>query len=82
MAGMSSRRRPANAIGDATRRLVLSIGIVATLLLAAAFGFPTLVGSVITTRGILIVSFTAFGSALAYIALLPDPDADRARERS
>jgi len=78
--------------GDSTverllRRALAPVCVGAGILVVSGFFFPSVVGSVVSGRGWLVVSLLFFATGLSYLALLPvetatsDGDADRRTAR-
>ena len=60
------------------RSALLPVCALSGVVVVSGFFFPTIVGSVVSGRGWLVLSLLFFGTGLAYLALLPvdRPDAD------
>ncbi|PSP60735.1 glycine/betaine ABC transporter [Halobacteriales archaeon QH_8_64_26] len=59
------------------RKLLVPVCVIAGVVVVSVFFFPSLVGSVLTGRSLLVLALLFFGSGLAYVALLPitiDPE--------
>jgi choline-glycine betaine transporter len=53
------------------RKLLVPVCVIAGVVVVSVFFFPSLVGSVLTGRSLLVAALLFFGSGLAYVALLP-----------
>jgi choline/carnitine/betaine transport len=72
-----------SAVEASVRKALVPVWALSGTLVVSVFFFPSLVGSVVTRRSLLVATLLFFGSGLAYVALLPldIDDADGADAR-